>query len=174
MKNFFKNFWDWYNKYLLFSVGISAGLLLLQIFHLYWLGTHIVFHKIFGFSIWNPSPFLEWILVVVDYTEIPALFSASLFYINELRIQKDAYRKNLLYLIFINVQFLHIFWITDEVVEARLTGGPQATILPSWLAYTAIAIDYLELPVIYETLRKFFIELKKKNFKKAGKVFTKK
>lgn len=149
-----EKFWKWYNKHLLLNTGIAAGLFILQLVHLYWLTTHVVFHRVFEVSLWNPSPFLEWLLIFIDYTEIPALITTSLVYINELR--KKYNFKNILYLIFLNSQFLHIFWITDEFVEARLTGAPELTILPIWLAFIAIAIDYLELPVIFETLKKVF------------------
>lgn len=164
-KKFWRNFWNWYEKHYVLTVGISGGLFLLQLIHLYWLTVHVVFHKIFGVSLWDPSPIIESILVIVDYTEIPALIGTSLIYINELR--KGAQRvKNTLYLIFLNSQFLHIFWITDEFVEAKFTGAPVATILPLWLAIVAIAIDYLELPVMFETFKKFFEAIGKKKLKK--------
>ena len=152
-------FWKWYNKHLLLTTAVAAFLFTLQLVHLYWLTTHVVFHRVFEVSLWNPSPFLEWLLIIVDYTEIPALITTSLVYINAHR--KKAGFKNILYLFFLNIQFLHIFWITDEFVEARLTGAPEVTVLPIWLAFIAIAIDYLELPVIFETLKKLFDLLKK-------------
>lgn len=164
-----QKFWHWYESHLTLNIGIASGLFVLQLIHLYWLTTHVVFHKTFGFSLWDPSPFLEWLLLVVDYTEIPALITTSLVYINELR--KKYSTKSVLYLIFLNSQFLHIFWITDEFVEARLTGAPEVTILPIWLAFLAIAIDYLELPVIFETIKKFIERINKKDFKKAFESF---
>ena len=165
-----EKFWIWYNKHLVLTTGIAAGLFVLQLFHLYWLTTHVVFHKVFGLSLWNPSEFLEWILLVVDYTEIPALITTSLVYINELR--KKYNLKSILYLIFLNSQFLHIFWITDEFVEARLTGAPEVTVLPLWLAFLAISIDYLELPVIFETIKRFFDQIKRGDLKKAAEVLN--
>ena len=162
-------FWVWYERHLTLNLGIAGGLFVLQLIHLYWLTTHVVFLKLFGQSFFDPSSLYESIIVLVDYTEIPALITTSLVYINELR--KKYNLKSVLFLIFLNSQFLHIFWITDEFVEAKFTGGPEATILPIWLAYIAIAIDYLELPVIYETLKRFFERLKEGNFKKAAAVF---
>ena len=165
-----QKFWVWYNKHLLLNTSVAAGLFTLQLVHLYWLTVHVVFHKLFGVSFWDPSPFLEWLLIFVDYTEIPALITTSLVYINELR--KKYQFKSVLYLFFLNSQFLHIFWITDEFVEARLTGAPEVTILPLWLAFLAIAIDYLELPVIFETFSKLVKLLKKgdvQNLKEAFK-----
>ena len=167
-----QKFWVWYNQHLLLTTGIAAVLFTLQLVHLYWLTVHVVFHKTFGFSLWNPSPFLEWLLLIVDYTEIPALITTSLVYINELR--KKYSIKSALYLIFLNSQFLHIFWITDEFVEARLTGTPEVTILPIWLAFLAIAIDYLELPVIFETIKRFYERINKGDLKKAFQTFKEK
>lgn len=166
-------FWKWYNKHLLLNTGIAAGLFVLQLIHLYWLTTHVATVKLFGIDLFSPPPFWETIIVLVDYTEIPALITTSLVYINELR-QKGYHLKSILYLIFLNSQFLHIFWITDEFVEARLTGAPEVTILPLWLAFLAIAIDYLELPVIFETIKKLFELLKKGQVNKLFEAFKKK
>ena len=159
MSKLFENFWQWYEKHYTLNVTIAAILFTLQLIHLYWLTTHVVFFRLFGINLFSPPPFWETIIILVDYTEIPALITTSLVYINELR--KKYQLKSVLYLIFLNSQFLHIFWITDEFVEGRLTGAPEATILPLWLAFIAIAIDYLELPVIFETLAKALKEIKK-------------
>jgi hypothetical protein len=48
---------------------------------------------------------------------------------------------------------LHILWITDEFVVAEF--GGESTGIPGWLAWIAILIDYLELPVIFDTFRRF-------------------
>jgi hypothetical protein len=39
--------------------------------------------------------------------------------------------------------------------------------LPIWLAWIAILIDYLELPVIYDTLKKFYQSLRKERLSPA-------
>ena len=153
-------FWAWYERNYTINLSVAAILFTLQLIHLYWLTTHVVFLKLFGQSFFNPLPFWETIIILVDYTEIPALITTSIVYINELRKRFEF--KPVLYLIFLNSQFLHIFWITDELVEAKLTGSPEATILPLWLALVAIAIDYLELPVIFETFKKAYSEIYKK------------
>jgi hypothetical protein len=57
---------------------------------------------------------------------------------------------------------LHIFWITDEVVVAQLT-GEALVMMPMWLSWVAIFIDYLELPVIYDTIKKAILSLRKSN-----------
>lgn len=169
MKPFFDKFWKWYNKHLLLNTAIASGLFLLQLIHLYWLTTHVVFFKLFGESFFNPNPIIQSIIILVDYTEIPALITTSLVYINEHRKKKNF--KNLLYLFFLNIQFIHIFWITDEFVVDTFTGSSSGTVLPGWLAWVAILIDYLELPVIYETVKKLIDSLRKGNYKSIGEAF---
>ncbi|TSC87367.1 MAG: hypothetical protein G01um10147_688 [Microgenomates group bacterium Gr01-1014_7] len=139
---------------------VAATLFTLQLIHLYWLTTHVVSFKLFGLDLFSPPPFWETIIILVDYTEIPVLITTSLVYINELR--KKFEFKSVLYLIFLNSQFLHIFWITDEFVLTSFTGQGPIVNLPIWLAWIAILIDYLELPVIFETLGKAFLAVKKK------------
>ena len=97
-------------------------------------------------------------ILVIDYTEIPALVSVSLVYVNELR--KGNWQRPLLFLLLLNSQWLHIFWITDEFVVNEIAGRPGTTSLPAWLAWVAILIDYLELPVIYDTFRRMIRALR--------------
>lgn len=158
MSKLFKGFFKWYEKYYTLNVTIAASLFALQLIHLYWLTTHVVAVKLFDQSFFTPPLFWQYIIIAVDYTEIPALITTSLVYINELR--KKYNLKSIFYLIFINSQFLHIFWITDEFVVEQFTGR-GTTMLPLWLAWVAIMIDYLELPVIFETLKKAFNQVKK-------------
>jgi hypothetical protein len=76
--------------------------------------------------------------------------------VNELR-RKGFTWKAAGFLFMLNTQWLHIFWITDEVV-VQYFAGPVA---PQWnalLAWVAILIDFLELPVIYDTLRRVWRE----------------
>ena len=155
-----QKFWAWYERHYTINVTIAAILFSLQIVHLYWLTTHVVTVRLWGLDLFSPPPFWETLIILVDYTEIPAIITTSLVYLNNLR--KGFKFKPLLYLLFLDIQLLHIFWITDEFVEARLTGVPETTILPVWLAFIAIAIDYLELPVIFETIGRAFKEIKKK------------
>lgn len=163
-----KKFWEWYEKHHTLNIGIAAILFSLQIIHLYWLTTHVVFSRLFGQSLYFLPESLEPFLLFVDYLEIPTLVSVSLVYINQLR--KKYNHKSLLYLIFLNSQWLHIFWITDEFVEVVLTGSGAGTVLPAWLAWIAIFIDYLELPVIYDTIKEFIKALKEKGVKDAMEV----
>ena len=78
--------------------------------------------------------------------------SVSLVYLHALHATGLALRP-VLYLAFLNSQWLHIFWITDEFV----VGTSGAGSLPAWLAYVAILIDYLELPVMVDTSKRLVI-----------------
>lgn len=155
------SFWAWYERHYTLNITIAAILFTLQVVHLYWLTTHVVAVRLFNLDLFSPTPFWELIIILVDYTEIPALITTSLVYINEIRKQ-GFLKKNVAFLIFINIQLLHIFWITDEVVIRKFSGA--AIGFPFWLAWIAILIDYLELPVIFETAKKAFNQIKKLNF----------
>jgi len=152
------SFFSWYGRNYTLNLGIAAFLFIWQLVHLYWLTTDVVFLKLFGVSFLDVKGLWEYVLIVVDYTEIPALISTSFIYI--FGLAKKFSWKNILFLIFINSQWLHLFWITDEFVIQQFTDA-SAAILPVWLAWLAIFIDYLELPVIYDTLKKFFGSLRK-------------
>lgn len=157
-------FWKWYNRHLTFHISVAAGLFLLQIIHLIWLTLHVVLFRITGTSFWDPSPFWQNIIILVDYTEIPALFTTSLIYINDIR-QKGFKLKPAWYLFALNIQLVHIFWITDEFVAQTFipaTHGEPVIAIPSWLAWVAIFIDYLELPVIFETVYKAILAVGEK------------
>lgn len=149
-------FWGWYERKYVFNLGVATGLFLLQVIHLIWLSLSVVWPRLFGVTPFLFSDLTEKVLVLVDYTEIPALISVSLVYINELRNKFNW--KSVMYLVFLNSQWLHIFWITDEFVE--LSFNNTGTILPLSLVALAIAIDYLELPVMLDTLKRFFLSLR--------------
>jgi hypothetical protein len=159
MRTLWQRFWAWYERHYTLNIGITAGLFCLQLVHLYWLTTHVVFQRLFEVSLFNPNPTLELIIILVDYTEIPAILATSLVYINEFRKNRSV--KSILFLLFLNSQWLHLFWITDEIVADQFVGESIVT-FPIWLAWLAIGIDYLELPVIYDTLNTFFSRLIKK------------
>ena len=94
--------------------------------------------------------------MLVDYTEIPALIGVSLIYINDLR-KGGASRSRSSTCSSSTRQWLHIFWITDEFVVD--SGAGETSSLPAWLAYVAILIDYLELPVIVDTVKRLAVAL---------------
>lgn len=152
MKKWWYKFWAWYERHYVVNVGIASFLFLLQIIHLFWLGGEVVADRLTGDALFTLDGLWKFLILLVDYAEIPALVSVSLVYINDLR--RGFAWKPLLYLLFLNSQWLHLFWITDEFVINEFSGG-EGTILPTWLAWVAIFIDYLEVPVIFDTLIKF-------------------
>lgn len=153
-----KGFWAWYERHYTVILWATTILFIFQVVHLYWLGTHVILHRLLGWNIWNPSALLQYLIIAVDYTEVPALISTSVLYIYDL--QKKFSWKAVLFLILLNSQWLHLFWITDEFVVNQFTGSPD-TVLPVWLAWVAIMIDYLEVPVMIDTFVKSGRALKK-------------
>jgi hypothetical protein len=156
MRRGWSAFFAWYERHYTLNVGIVGGLFLLQLVHLYWLTTDVVVNRLTGESWFAPTGFVQLLIVVVDYTEIPAILGASLIYVNEVR--RGQLWRPLLYLLLLNSQWLHIFWITDEFVIDEFAGeSGGGSSLPAWLAWVAILIDYLELPVIYDTIKRFLV-----------------
>jgi len=154
MRTAWQGFWAWYERHYALNVAIALGLFVVQLVHLYWLTTNVVALRLFDESLFTPSDVVEYVILLVDYTEIPALLSVSLIYVNDLR--KDGWAlQPVLFLLFLNSQWLHIFWITDEFVVNEFAGQAAQSSLPAWLAWVAILIDYLELPVIWDTVRRF-------------------
>jgi hypothetical protein len=62
---------------------------------------------------------------------------------------------NAIFLSLLVTQVVHIFWITDEVVYESFFGS-DLVILPIYLSWTAILIDYLEIPVMIDLFRRVF------------------
>jgi hypothetical protein len=114
---------------------LSAVLFFTQIVHLIWMTTYVVPIQLGSSPIWSPP---EAPLALADYLELPAIVATSILYIRT---------RNWKMLFLVNVQLFHIFWITDEFVLNR------GTLVP-FLAWIAILIDYLELPVIFDTIRR--------------------
>ncbi len=169
MRRLWDTFWNWYDKHLTLNITISAGLFVLQLVHLTWLGLHVIAFKLIGQSLWDPNLFWQNIIILVDYTEIPVIFSVSLIYINEIR--KNGFKiKPVFYITTLYIQLIHILWITDEFVLTTFTGEGPIVPLPAWLAWIAILIDYLELPVIIETMKKLIYIIKKGHYKELSKV----
>ncbi|MES3031709.1 MAG: hypothetical protein V4699_00490 [Patescibacteria group bacterium] len=154
-------FWIWYERNYKVIAPITALLFLLQLVHLYWMTTNIVFFRLFEHPFWDPSKFWNTVIALVDYTEIPAILSSTIFYIHQ--YQKDSGMKwrSIIFLLLINSQWIHLFWITDEVIYAQIA-GTVAVMMPVWLSWVAISIDYLELPVMYDTVKKVIGSLRSK------------
>jgi hypothetical protein len=164
LRDQFRRFFDWYERHYTLNVAIVACLFVLQLVHLYWLSAEVVSQRLTGAGHFHLTGVAKFLILIVDYTEIPALLGTSLLYINELR--KGFTWKALIFLVFLNTQWIHLFWITDTFVVNEFSGNGSATQsgggsgIPGWLAWVAILIDYLELPVIFDTLRKFFTSLR--------------
>lgn len=139
---------------------LTALLFLLQLVHLYWMTTNIVFFRAFGHPFWDPSHFWNTVIALLDYTEIPAIITSSIFYVHQYGKAAELKWRSILFLFLINSQWLHLFWITDEIIYAQFA-GTAAIIIPVWLSWTAIVIDYLELPVMYDTVKKAIVSFKK-------------
>lgn len=150
----FDKFWAWYERHLTLNIAFAAFLFSWQVLHLVWLFGDVIVPRLFGFSLFSLSGIHEKVIIVVDYTEIPALVSTGLIYVNNLRKKYDF--KSLLFLVLLGSQIFHIFWITDEFVISTFTNGGEFVNIPPFLAWIAILIDYLEVPVMYETFRTLF------------------
>jgi hypothetical protein len=158
-------FWAWYERNYVLNVALASVLFLLQIAHLTWLGADPIATRLTDHSLFSLHGVLQYLIWFVDYSEIPALIVVSLVYVNDMR--RGFSWKALLYLVFLNSQWLHIFWITDEYVASELSGGGGSA-LPGWLAWVAILIDYLELPVIFDTLKRLASALRERRLPVAA------
>ena len=154
-----QGFWSWYKKYLHLNRTMVAVLFSWQLFHLFWLTTHVVADRLIGYPLFSPSDFYQFFLIFADYAEIPALISGTLLYLYALK--RGSVKKNLFFILLINSQWLHLFWITDEFVVANFQGAHSY--IPIWLGWLAIFIDYLELPVIYDTVKNTLNNFLKRN-----------
>lgn len=140
------------------ALGIAVALFLSQLVHLYWLTVHVVAFRLFQGNALLTHRAWDVLLAIVDYAEIPAIFSASLVYIHALR--KHPTFRNAALLALVNTQWFHILWITDEFVV-------RTAVTPLALAWLAIVIDYLEVPVMFDLLRKFVRELRNGRLERA-------
>jgi hypothetical protein len=148
-------FWE---KYQNLNLKIAFFLMSLQVLHLYWLTADVVLKMIAGDSYFGLSYSLLPLFVLVDYIEIPALISGITFYSFSLMKNTRANRDvvvNTIFLSLLVAQIIHIFWITDEVVYESFFGGDLVT-FPIYLAWVAILIDYLEIPVMVDLFRRLF------------------
>ena len=163
MRHTLSRFWAWYERHYTLNVAIAAGLFVLQLVHLYWLSADVVAVRLTGESYFRLEGALRVLILLVDYTEIPALITTSLVYLNDLR-RNGLRAQPILFLLFLNSQWLHLFWITDEFVvgEFGAGDGQDGGGLPGWLAWVAIGIDYLELPVIADTVRRLLASLRER------------
>lgn len=145
---------DFWRRYKNLNLKIALVLISLQIIHLYWLTTDVVLERLVGTSFFAFPQIPLPLFVVIDYLEIPALIAGIAFYSLNVYRQRR-FGKDFLLLVALAVQIFHLFWITDEVVYDLLLGTIPIQI-PVYLAWIAISIDYLELPVIGDLFYKLF------------------
>jgi hypothetical protein len=143
-------FWIWYERHYNIHITLATLLFLAQLVHLVWLTLDVVWMRLFDVSYFPIGGFWLTLVVIVDLFEIPALITVSLVYINELR-NKITF-KPILYLVLLNSQWIHIFWITDEFIVSEFTAITPTW--PAWVAWMAILLDYLELPVMLDTTKR--------------------
>lgn len=146
------NFWT---KYENLNLKIAFILISLQVLHLYWLTVDVVLQRIVGESYLGLPRVLLPLFILVDYIEIPALVSGITFYLVSILKHEADSRKNLMFLILLAIQVIHIFWITDEIVYESLLENDLVK-FPVYLSWIAIIIDYLEIPVMIDLFYKIF------------------
>ena len=152
----FKKFINFYLRYQNLNLKISFLLISLQLLHLYWLTTDIVLYRITGTDYFVEASDFVLLFIIIDYIEIPALVSGIIYYFFNLiynQNEKENRIKNTIFLILLAIQSIHIFWITDDIVYSTFVGDDLIEI-PEYLVWIAILIDYLELPVIYDLLKR--------------------
>jgi hypothetical protein len=115
----------------------------------------VVLQRIAGQSYLGLPRVLLPLFIVVDYVEIPALVSGITYYLFSLFKGEVNSRRNVLFLILLAIQAVHIFWITDEIVYESLLYTDLVK-FPVYLAWIAILIDYLEIPVMVDLFYKTF------------------
>src|SRR5690242_675337 len=141
----------WYRRHYLATLIITTVLFLLQLFHLYWLFTDVILKLLTGKSYFIFPPQGLLIYVFIDYFEIPTHISAMGLYFYEFR--QGIRAKSLFFFILLQLHWIHLFWITDDVVVKNLTPGHEHLLAWSGIAaWIAILIDYLEVPIIIDRL----------------------
>ena len=78
-------FWAWYQRHYLVTLVLATAAFCLQVFHLYWLFTDVVLQKATGRSYFALPGIGVLAYVPADYLEVPALVSAPVLDVHELR-----------------------------------------------------------------------------------------
>ena len=147
---------DFYLRYQNINLKISFILISLQLLHLYWLTTYVVLYRLTGIDYFGELSDFILLFIIIDYIEIPALVSGVIYYLFTIiydKKEKEKRTKNTVLLILLAIQSIHIFWITDDIVYTTFVGS-ELIYMPEYFAWIAILIDYLELPVIYDLLKR--------------------
>ena len=133
-----------------FLIKISFILMSLQIIHLVWLTCNVTL-PMFNFNdlIFSEGSFL---FVSIDYLEIPSLIITCTSYL--FIIFRERHKpKNILYFSMLALQFLHIFWITDEFIVNYLYD------LPIYLLVFVVFIDYSELFILLDLGKRLLVRM---------------
>jgi hypothetical protein len=133
-----------------FLVKISFILMALQIIHLFWLTCNVTLPM---FNL-NDLKFNEgsFLFVSIDYLEIPSLIITCTSYL--FIIFRESHKpKNILYFSMLVLQFLHIFWITDEFIVNYLYD------LPFYLLIFVVFIDYSELFILFDLGKRLLVRM---------------
>jgi hypothetical protein len=147
------NFWERYEN---LNLKITFILISLQVLHLYWLTADVVLQRISGESYLGLPRALLPLFIIVDYVEIPALVSGITFYSFSILTRREGQPwKDFVFLLLLAIQIVHIFWITDEIVYESFFNNDLIK-FPIYLAWIAILIDYLEIPVMIDLFYKTF------------------
>jgi len=146
----------WYHRHYLATLIVTTLLFLLQLFHLYWLFTDVILQRITGHSYFVfPAQGLI-IYVMIDYFEIPTHLSAMGLYFYEFR--QGIRAKSLFFFILLQLHWIHLLWITDDVVVKNFAPGHELITWAGLAAWIAIGIDYLEVPIIVDRLHQVWKE----------------
>ena len=133
-------------KFLLLWISIVG--LAMQIFHLQWLTTDVIMPKLYNISIDTSFSYGTVFYLFADIVEIPAIITRSYLYV--ISLNKKYSSKNLLLLLILNSQWLHIFWITNTFLVNNIT--ESVTEWNYFLSWVAIVIDFLEIPVLIDSV----------------------
>jgi hypothetical protein len=155
---------NFYLRYQNINLKISFILISLQLLHLYWLTTDVVIYRLTGTDYFRDLSDFILLFIIIDYIEIPALVSGLIYYFFTIiydKKEKERRIKNTILFILLAIQSIHIFWITDDVVYTTFVGS-DLIYMPEYFAWIAILIDYLELPVIYDLLKRIIKKEKEK------------
>jgi len=148
-------FWRWYRRHYVATLVVTTALFLLQLFHLYWLFTDVVLTRLTGHSSFAFPAGGLLLYVLIDYLEIPTHLSGMVLYGYEFR--RGIRLKSLVFFVLLQLHWVHLLWITDDVVVNTFT---EHTLL-TWTglaAWVAIGIDYIEVPIIVDRLRQVYLE----------------
>jgi hypothetical protein len=104
--------------------------------------------KLYNISIDTSFSYGTVFYLFADIVEIPAIITRSYLYV--ISLNKKYSSKNLLLLLILNSQWLHIFWITNTFLVNNIT--ESVTEWNYFLSWVAIAIDFLEIPVLIDSV----------------------